>query len=255
MIFMNKNRKLGAIILAAGRGNRMKAKRVNKVTLLLNDKPLVSYAINLLEKMKIHPIFVVVGHAKKSVMNVLRNTKVFFIEQKKRLGTAHAVKKALVDIPADITDIIILYGDDSYTYNQELLHKIINVHFMNDQKLTLLTIKVDNPAGLGRVIRDKTGMVMNIIEEKDASIEQRQIKEINPNCYIFQTEFLKKYLPQVPISPITGEYYLPGLIKLARDFKEEIKVIDAGLLPWKGVNTLEDLAEANSFFNDVKPSI
>lgn len=244
---MKENRKLGAIILAAGRGKRMNEKNVNKVTLLLHDKPIISYAVTLLEKMKISPVLIVVGHAKKSVQNALKNAKVIFIEQKEQLGTGHAVKKAMTKIPNSITDIIILYGDDSYAYNQEILNKIINIHIMSDQKLTFVTIKVDNPAGLGRIIRNK-GEVIDIIEEKDAAVEQKKIKEINPNCYIFQTDFLKKYLPKITKSPVTGEYYLPALIKLACESNEKIKVVEVGSLPWRGVNTQGDLAEAKKIF-------
>ncbi len=245
---MKKNRKLGAIILAAGRGKRMEQKRANKVTLLLRDKPLITYAVNLLEKMKISPVIVVVGHAKDTVQVALKNARVVFAEQKRRLGTGHAVRSAITKIPSEITDIIILYGDDSFVYNEEILNKIINIHIMNDQMLTFLTIKVNNPAGLGRIIRNDKREVIDIIEDKDATVVQKKIKEINPNCYIFQTEFLKKYLPKITKSPVTGEYYLPALIKLARDYKEKLEVVEAGFIPWQGVNTQEDLIEAKKLF-------
>lgn len=246
---MKEKRNISAIILAAGKGKRMNEKGLNKVTLLLNNKPLISYSIKLLQEMKISPIFVVVGHAKESVKEALRDTKVIFVDQKEQLGTGHAVKIATDKIPKSITDIIILYGDDSYLYNQEILQKILNIHMMEDAALTFLTIKVDNAAGMGRIIRDSKGEVTDIIEEKDASEEQKKIQEINPNCYIFQSEFLKKYISKIPRSPVTGEYYLPALIKIGRENKEKIQVVEGKRLPWKGINTKEELEEAKNLFS------
>lgn len=249
---MKEKRNISAIILAAGKGRRMNEKEVNKVALLLNNKPLISYAVNVLQEMKVMPILVVIGHAKKSVKNALKGTNTIFVEQKKQLGTGHAVKSAINKVPKAVTDIIILYGDDSYLYSPEILHKIIKTHMIEEAMLTLLTIKVAYATGLGRIIKDNKGEVSGIIEEKDATPEQRKIKEINPNCYIFRKEFLEKYLSKIPKSPVTGEYYLTSLIKIAKENKEKIQSIDGGFLPWKGVNTKEDLEEARYLYNKSK---
>jgi bifunctional UDP-N-acetylglucosamine pyrophosphorylase/glucosamine-1-phosphate N-acetyltransferase len=245
---MKEKRNIGAVILAAGKGKRMNEKEVNKTALLLNGKPLISRSVSLLNQMEIKPVLVVVGHAKESVKNALKDLDILFIEQKEQLGTGHAVKIATTKIPENLTDIIILYGDDSYLYNQDILNKIINKHMMENGMLTFLTIKVPSPTGLGRVIRDNKGEVIDIIEEKDATENQRKINEINPNCYIFRSDFLKKYLPRIPKSPVTGEYYLTSLIKLAKENNEKILSVDGGFLPWKGVNTKEDLAEARNLY-------
>lgn len=245
---MKEKRNISAVILAAGKGNRMKEKELNKVALLLNGKPLISYGVNLLQKMKISPVIVVIGHAKESVKNALKDSKVIFVEQEKQLGTGHALKCAIDKIPPVSTDIIVLYGDDSYLYNQEILNKIIDKHMMEGTMLTLLTIKIEEPTGLGRIIRDSKGEVSGIIEEKDVTEEEKKIKEINPNCYIFSSKFLKKYLPEIPKSPVTGEYYLTSLIKLAWENNEKIYALDGGFLPWKGVNTKEELAEARNLY-------
>lgn len=249
---MNKQRNICAIILAAGRGSRMKSGDQNKVTMLLHDKPLISYSVNLLENLNITPIIIVVGHAKKSVQEALIDKKVEFIEQASPLGTGHAALTAITKVPSRATDIVILYGDDSYLYTKEILNKIINTHIIEDAAFTLLTIKVDNPQGLGRVIRDKNGNIQGIIEEKDATDEQRKINEVNPNCYIFKAEFLKKYLPEIKKSPVTGEYYLPALIEIAVAKNEKIKIIDGGYLPWKGVNTRQELEEARNMIKSIR---
>lgn len=247
-----KYRKVAGVILAAGRGSRMKEKNINKVTVVIKNKPLISYPVGLLKSMKIKPVVVVVGHAKDSVRKALAGKKVIFAEQKKRLGTGHAVKSAMFHIPVDVSDIIVLYGDDAYIYTQEILKKVIEVHFREDNALTFLTIRVDDPSGLGRIIRDKKGLVTGIVEEKDANSEQITINEINPNCYIFSADFLREYLPKIAKSSVTGEYYLTSLIKIAKDGEFRYKAVEGGDLPWKGVNSKKDLAEAEKMFLDLK---
>ncbi len=239
-------RTMGAIILAAGEGKRMKSGGVNKNSILLNGKPLISYPVELLKKLPIDPIVVVVGHASRSVRDALKNASVVFATQSERLGTGHAVKAAMEVIPESVTDIIILYGDDSYVYTESIIKKLWDIHDMNDSALTFLTITIDNPAGLGRIIRGENGDVIDIVEEKDAEEGQKNIKEINPNCYIFKTEFLREYLAKIPKSTVTGEFYLPALIKLARDYGEHVEAVDGGFMKWRGINTPEDLEEAKS---------
>src|ERR1035437_3554249 len=120
------NRSLGTIILAAGKGRRMDSKEVNKVALRLADKPMIVHAINLLEELTIKHIIVVVGFAKKSVIDILGN-KVIFAEQSKRLGTAHAVSCGFKKMPKDVTDILVINGDDSAFYTKNTIKKLIEL--------------------------------------------------------------------------------------------------------------------------------
>jgi bifunctional UDP-N-acetylglucosamine pyrophosphorylase/glucosamine-1-phosphate N-acetyltransferase len=244
-------RKLGAIILAAGKGKRMKSGNVNKNSILLNGKPLVAYPVELLQHLRVEPIIIVVGHAPESIENALLNFEVTFVKQTKRLGTGHAVGKALPLLSDSVSDILVLYGDDAYMYTEKTIKNLLKIHEAHDSALTFLTITVDNPAGLGRVIRNKNGDIIDIIEEKDASEEQKKIMEINPNCYVFNAGFLRKYVAKIQKSGVTGEYYLPALIKLAHEHGEKIKVVDGGKLPWRGVNTPEDLHEAKNILSKV----
>lgn len=234
---------LTAIILAAGKGKRMKSKGLNKVTIPLGNKPMILYGIDLLKELKINPIIVVVGFAKNSVMKLL-DSQVVFVEQKKRLGTAHAVKCALEKIPQDFTDVIIIQGDDSAFYTKNMIINLINKHIASKSLLTLLTIKLENPFGLGRIIRNHKGKIIAIVEEKDATLEQKQIKEVNPACYVFNVKFLEKYIKQVKRSLVTGEYYLTSLIDLAIRNNERVESLSSGFIRWRGVNTKEELEEA-----------
>lgn len=245
---MKKNKNLGAIILAAGKGSRMKSGKTNKVALLLADKPLILHSINLLEKMKFEEIVVVVGFAKDSVKNVLKDSNVSFAEQKKRLGTAHAVKSALAHLNDNITDVLVIQGDDSHFYKEETISKLTYEHFSSVASLTFLTINAANPFGLGRIVRDKEEKVTTIVEEKDATAEIRKITEVNPACYMFKTSFLKKYLKKVQKSRVTGEYYLTSLIDIAIKNNEKVATMQAGVMSWRGVNTKEELQEAEKLF-------
>jgi bifunctional UDP-N-acetylglucosamine pyrophosphorylase/glucosamine-1-phosphate N-acetyltransferase len=239
---------VGAIILAAGKGSRMKAKDVNKVAMPLADKPMIIHTIERLEKMNITNIVVVVGFAKESVMKVLGN-KVIFAHQSKRLGTAHAVSCGLRKIPSGVDHLLVVNGDDSAFYTTEIIEGLIEKHFKSRAALTFLTIERQNPTGLGRIVRDGSGKLKAIVEEKDATDEERKITEINPGCYLFTTQFLTKYLPKVKKSPVSGEYYITSLIDIGIKNNEEIETQKAGNIVWRGVNTKEELQEAEQMMN------
>ncbi len=243
------NRSLGAIVLAAGKGKRMNSKSVNKVALPLADKPMIIHALSLLEEVEVKHIVVVIGFAKKSVMDILGN-RVIFAEQSKRLGTAHAVSSRLKKMPNDVDDILVINGDDSAFYTKDTIEKLIEMHDSSDASLTLLTIEKDDPSGLGRIIRDEDGRIQAVVEEKDATKSQREIKEVNPACYVFKAEFLNKYLSRVKKSVVTGEYYLTSLISMGILNHEVSETFRAGNLPWRGVNTKDELEEAEKIFKD-----
>jgi bifunctional N-acetylglucosamine-1-phosphate-uridyltransferase/glucosamine-1-phosphate-acetyltransferase GlmU-like protein len=241
------NQSTGAIILAAGKGKRMNADGVNKVTLSLGNTPIIVRIVNFMQAISINTIVVVVGHQKESVMNLLKEKSILFAEQTEQLGTGHAVAIALEKLPEHITDVFVVYGDDAVFYseqNRPHIQKLFTSHFASGAALSMLTIEQDNPQGLGRIVRDTQGHLAAIVEEKDATEEQKKITEINPGCFIFSVAFLKRYLPLIEKSPVTGEYYLTSLIDLAFTHEEKIQAIPGGKLAWRGVNTPEELAEA-----------
>lgn len=240
---MKKQRLFSAIVLAAGKGKRMNSKTVNKVVLPLQNKPMISYTIDLLESLNIKEIIVVIGFAKESVVKILKG-RVFFAEQKKSLGTAHAVLCGLKKISASISDVIILNGDDSAFYKKAVIETLIQKHKSTNAAITLMTIKINNPFSLGRIIRDENGQLIKIVEEKDATGDQKNINEVNPGCYIFSVSFLRKYIKYIQKNPITGEYYINNLIDLAVLNKERIEAVLLDNIIWRGINTKEELQEA-----------
>lgn len=241
---MDEIRSLGSIVLAAGRGSRMNMQATNKVALMLGDKPMVLHSIELLESVSIKDVVVVVGFAKSSVKSALCSKKITFADQKCQLGTAHALKCGLKCISPDITDVLIIQGDDSAFYTKQILSKLFKTHLISNAEITLLTLSVDRPQGLGRIVRDRSKNIVAIVEENDASDRQKLITEINPACYVMKVEFLKKYLHKVKKSPITGEYYLTRLIDLAIEHNEKIASVKAKNINWRGVNTPQELEEA-----------
>lgn len=236
-------KKIAAIILAAGRGKRMKSKGINKVVVPLGNKQMILHAVDRLLELFISPVIVVVGFAKESVMEVLKD-RVIFAFQNKRLGTAHAVSCALKKLPDDVQTVLVLNGDDSAFYTKDTIKNLIKTHIDKKYLLSFLTITVDNPTGLGRIIRNNAKKVIGIVEEKDATISQKKINEINPACYAFEVNFLKKYLKKIKKSPISGEYYLTSLIDIAIRNKVKIEAVAGGKVLWRGINTPEELLEA-----------
>ena len=242
---------LGSIILAAGRGKRMQSVDRNKVTMPLSGKPIISHIVDFMHTLQIHDIVVVVGFAKESVMQALEGSNVSYAEQEEQLGTGHAVEVALNHLPEGVTDVFVVYGDDGVFYNEKqrpVMETLFEKHFATNAAFTFVTIEQDNPQGLGRVMRHRDENVLAILEEKDATEEQKAIKEINPGCFVFSVEFLKKYLPLVEKSPVTGEYYLTSLIDIALQHSEKVETVQGGKLLWRGVNTPEELEEAERLF-------
>lgn len=236
------------IILAAGKGKRMNAKQKNKVTYEVKGIPMIVRTIHKLKTAGVKNIIVVVGHAKGSVVSLL-DSDVHTVEQKKRLGTGHAVKIALKSLPLSAREVMVLYGDDSFLYSPETFKKLLEKHLRVHPALTFLTLSVNNPTGLGRIVRDENNKIVGIVEEKDANDEQRRIKEINPACYVFDVSFLKKYISKMKKSVVTGEYYLTELIELAVLNNEKIETVTFDNIAWRGVNTISELQEAEQLIS------
>lgn len=240
-----------AIILAAGKGKRMNLKTVNKVTIPLGNKQMILHTIDLLDKLNIAQKIVVVGFAKKSVIDILRG-RVIFAEQKKQMGTADAVVCALKYLSKEAKDVLILNGDDSAFYKEKTIKSLFRKHNEKKSSFTFLTLELNNPTGLGRIIRSDKGKVVAVVEEKDATLEQKSIKEVNPSCYVFKVSFLKRYLKKIKKSNITHEYYLTSLIDLAIKNNEKIETVKEKNLIWRGINTNKELKEAERLFLQVK---
>ena len=201
---------LSVIILAAGRGMRMHSAKP-KVLHLLAGKPLLEHVILQAQTLSPTEIFCVVGEGREQVMESLKAYPVRWIHQEKQLGTGHAVLQVLPHLnPA--YPVLILYGDvpliSSDTLKQ-LLNTLVN------HELSLLVAQLENVEGLGRIVRDKQGKIQRIVEERDATNEEKKIKEINTGVLAASFSALQHWLPKVTTQNNQHEYYLPDVINLA----------------------------------------
>ena len=252
MSFNMDNHNTGVIILAAGRGKRMHSTTDNKVVSILHNKPMVGHIVEFMEKIEIGQIIVVVGFAKESVMNALKGHVVSYVEQPEQLGTGHGVEVAIGSLHPDITDVIVVYGDDAVLYNgknSEVVEDLIRKHQDSKSAITFLSIEQDNPIGLGRIVRNEMDEVIGIVEEKNATESEREIKEINPGCFIFSVDFLNKYIKEIKKNELTGEFYLTDLVDIARTNRQLVNTVRGGKLLWRGVNTPEELIQAEKLLS------
>ncbi|MFC1653927.1 sugar phosphate nucleotidyltransferase [Patescibacteria group bacterium] len=237
------SKSVSAIVLAAGKGTRMNSENKNKVILELLDKPMICYTIENLKKSGINDIITVVSYAKESVKKALGN-EVTYVDQKVPLGTGHAVKAGLKKISNQSSHIISMYGDDSAFYPPKLIEMLIDHHDKSKAAITLLTIKKDDPTGLGRIIRN-SDKVTAIVEEKVATKDQKKIKEINTGLYCFNKKFLEENISSISKNKISGEYYLTDIVEIAKNQNEKVEALyweDDSV--WFGVNTPQQLRKA-----------
>ncbi|MGZ5044320.1 MAG: bifunctional UDP-N-acetylglucosamine diphosphorylase/glucosamine-1-phosphate N-acetyltransferase GlmU [Methylobacter sp.] len=202
--------KIKTIILAAGKGTRMRSE-LPKVLHQIANRPLLRHVYDTAKDLENNVIKIVVGHGAELVTEALKDLDVDWIEQKQQLGTGHAVQQVSDQI-ADADTVLILYGDVPLLKLSTVRLLINNV---NDQSLALLTVNLANPSGYGRIVRNATGQVNKIVEEKDATTSEKQINEVNTGIMAVQGKQLKKWLSQLSNSNVQGEYYLTDVVEMA----------------------------------------
>jgi bifunctional UDP-N-acetylglucosamine pyrophosphorylase/glucosamine-1-phosphate N-acetyltransferase len=237
------NRKIVAIILAAGRGERMKS-TLPKVLHPICGRPMLGYVLDLVGDLKITNVLAVLGHKHKQVRKFLK-AGIKVIIQRRLLGSADAVRQtenALKDFKGSV---LTLYADNPLL-RKDTLKKLIHYHIDNNLDVTLLTAKVKNPSGYGRVLRDKYGSICGIVEEKDADAFQKDIKEINIGCACFKKERIFKALRKVKLNKHKKEYYLTDVIEILYRQGVMIEAVKlSGFQEGLGINSRIDLARAN----------
>lgn len=203
-----------AIVLAAGKGTRMKSEKSKQVHKILG-KEIVLRAVENARKAGIEDIVAVVGYKKEQVQDVLKNTVKYAI-QEDMLGTGHAVMQAKEYLKDKNGKVIVLNGD-APIIRPETIKKLIEKSIENKEYATLLTAIYDNPYGYGRIVRDEDGNVEAIVEEKDANEQQKEIKEINAGIYCFDIQELLKALEEINNHNASGEYYITDVVKIMNE--------------------------------------
>ena len=235
--------KIVSILLAAGKGTRMRSKMM-KVLHPLQGKPLVWHSIQQVGKVSQLPPVVIVGHQSEAVVAAVGDAADFIV-QAEQLGTGHAVLQAKDHLAGKADLVLVVYGDMPLL-RAETFGKLIETQKSNSGPISMLTIIEEDPRGFGRIVRNEMGLVDAIVEEVDCTPEQQEIKELNVGVYCVQADWLWENLPNVPLSA-KGEYYLTDIIALARqqglDVRAEIMEDSKEAM---GINTRVHLAEAEA---------
>ena len=236
-------RRLAVIVMAAGKGTRMKSD-LPKVLHPLNHRPMISYVLDIARSLIPSRLIVVVGFGKGQVMEAVRADDVTFAIQDNPQGTGHAVMQTETALYGFSGDVLILSGDVPLL-PAETLEDFIRFHHQSRAWMTLMTAELPDPTGYGRIVRDNKGLVTAIVEEKDADEHIRSIKEFNSGIYLVQSNNLFNYLHNINNNNAKREYYLTDLVRIAIEQKQTVaayQVNDANLV--LGINTIQELHDA-----------
>jgi len=242
------------IILAAGKGKRMNNPSMAKVMAQLNGKPLIDYVVGTVQKIDTDKIFLVVGFQKESVVEFVSSKNIknlHFVEQKEQLGTGHAVAQVEPYLNGWQGNILILAGDVPLI-RFETLSKLLDFHNETMSDLSVLSARISNPFGYGRILRNPDGSFYKIVEEKDADENQRKINEVNSGVYIVKSELLFKTLKELKNDNNQKEYYLTDIVQL---YRQKNRKVEAFLIAEQqeifGINSQQDLLEAEKILNQL----
>ena len=202
--------KITTVILAAGKGTRMRSE-LPKVLHKIANKPLLKHVYDLSSQLANNSIKIVYGHGGVLVKESLSELNANWVEQKQQLGTGHAVQQ-VADQIGDEDIVLILYGDVPLL-KLNTIEQLIPL--VKDKSIAFLTVNLDNPTGYGRIVRDNDGKVLRIVEEKDATKDEKLITEGNTGILALQGKELKNWLSQLGNSNAQGEYYLTDVIEMA----------------------------------------
>jgi bifunctional UDP-N-acetylglucosamine pyrophosphorylase/glucosamine-1-phosphate N-acetyltransferase len=229
---------MNVVILAAGMGKRMRSS-LPKVLQPLAGKSLLQHVIDTARALSPSTLCVIYGHGGDAVLEQAQGPDIKFAKQEPQLGTGHAVLQALPYLD-DSTSTLVLYGDVPLT-RASTLQRLLDIAGKN--KLSILTVELDNPAGYGRMIREN-GNIVRIVEQKDATEAELGIREINTGIMAIPTAKLREWLPSLSNNNAQGEYYLPDVV--ARAVAEGVEVVSAHPdAAWEtlGVNSKAQLAD------------
>lgn len=225
------------VVLAAGKGTRMKSS-LPKVLHPIGGKPMVQHIIDTVKKLGATNIHLVYGHGREQLQNTLSHNDLSWCLQDKQLGTGHAVQQAAPHIQDD-EDVLILVGD-APLIKESTLQQLIAVK--KEADLALLTVELDDPTGMGRIIR-QGAQVTAIVEHKDASTQQRQIKETNTGMMIMGGKDLKRWLSALNNNNAQGEFYLTDVIEMAAKEGKSIHASQpSSAIEVEGINNRVQLA-------------
>lgn len=238
---------LSIVVLAAGKGTRMKSV-LPKPLHQIGGQPMLSHVLKTARALDPAQLIVVYGHEGEKLKSYYKNEEdITWVEQKTFLGTGDAMKYAISEVLPD-SNVLVLYADTP----------LIDVHTLREMSQSLgdekgicwLTVNAHQPFGYGRIIRDATGEMTSIIEEKDADSSQKEIKEVNSGLFAASSDVLVEALPQLKDDNQQGEYYLTDVVKIAHHNNIAINTVSGDFSVIRGVNDRVQLAELESIYQD-----
>jgi UDP-N-acetylglucosamine pyrophosphorylase len=239
-------RALAVVVMAAGKGTRMKDPEKAKVMYPIHGRPMIDYVVDLALRMESARTIVIVGWKKDTVITHLGKEApgVQCVEQTPQLGTGHAVMQAESALHDFEGDVLVLSGDVPML-SHETVASLLAAHRSHHAAATVLTTVIENATGYGRILRDAKGHVVGIVEHKDASEEQRAIREINSGIYVFDKKRLFEGLQHITPENAQKEYYLTDVFKYFWRNALPVRAVtteNSGEV--QGINTLQQLEEA-----------
>jgi UDP-N-acetylglucosamine diphosphorylase/glucosamine-1-phosphate N-acetyltransferase len=254
-IIGNPKDELAVVILAAGKGTRMKSD-LPKVLHRVAGKSMVVHVIETARNLTKDNIFLVVGHQAKLVeAEVSSCFSVNYVNQTSLLGTGDAVKQVLPYLPPGVKQVLVLCGDVPLI-GAVTLTSVLATHGTNRAKITVLAVNMEDPTGYGRLVIDTSGGLISIREESDASLQEKQIKTINTGIYCFDRAFLEQAIPLIRPDNNQAEFYLTDMVEIARSKREKISVcLMKDSRQAMGVNSPNDLERVESLIQEIESEL
>ncbi|GAA0701572.1 bifunctional UDP-N-acetylglucosamine diphosphorylase/glucosamine-1-phosphate N-acetyltransferase GlmU [Marinobacterium maritimum] len=236
--------KTDVVILAAGQGSRMKS-ALPKVMHGLAGKPMLQHVVDSAQRLAPEALHVVIGHEGEQVEQAMSGQALSFVWQREQLGTGHAVAQAMPNIGQDSV-VLVLYGDVPLT-RPETLEQLIRIAAHGD--LGLLTVTLEDPTGYGRIIRNAVGDVVAIVEHKDATEQEKLVREVNTGILALPSSALHEWLPKLSADNAQGEYYLTDVIAMAAEEGMRVRAIQPEAeQEVQGVNNRQQLAQLERWY-------
>lgn len=243
-IIKREKSKFSTIILAAGKGTRMSSP-LAKVLHTICKKPMLSYPVALASELGSKEIVVIVGYQAELVKESFKDEGVVFVHQREQMGTGHAVLQARDKFVGFNGDILILCGDVPLLL-PSTVKGLLDCHFSTGAAaITVLTTVLDTPTGYGRIVKENHDDVLRIVEERDATTEEKKIREINTGIYCVRGRFLFEAVADIGNKNAQGEYYLTDIFEIARERGYSARSFMTGNPDEvMGINTMDDLKKA-----------
>lgn len=240
---MNDKNRWVTIILAAGKGTRMKSSMA-KVLHRVRGRIMLSYPLELARDIGSDRIIVVVGHQAQQIRQAVDDGRIDFVHQAQQLGTGHAIRQAEDSLRDFDGHILILCGDVPLLL-PSTIRAMTDLHIREQASITVLTALLDNPEGYGRIVKDSGNNVTKIVEERDATDDEKKIREINTGIYCVEAGFLFDAVKRIDNNNAQGEYYLTDVFEIARSRSATVRaLIVDDATETMGINTVADLEEA-----------